>query len=307
MKNITSIGEVLFDINGEKKYLGGAPFNFIYHIINILGKGNFISRIGNDELGDEIISFFHQNNLSTKYLQTDEKYPTGTAIVNLDENKIPYWQIHGDCAYDYIELNENILDLIDNHTECLYYGILSQRNSVTRNTIQTLFSKKIIYFCDLNIRQNFYNRELIENSLNASNILKLNVEEYNLITQLLFNNPEKDEKILTRKIMNQYSIDLICITKGDSGSSIYTIQDESHYLEHNDNIIDTVGAGDAFAAILCIGYLMKIDLKKLNELCNNFAEKICKIHGALPKDKTIYNDINKELENAKSGSIYPTL
>lgn len=299
MKNITSIGEVIFDINGEKKYLGGAPFNFIYHISNILGKGNFISRIGNDKLGDEIISFFHQNNLSTKYLQTDEKHPTGTARVNLDENKIPHWQIQDDCAYDYIELNENIIDLIDNHTECLYYGILSQRNSVTRNTIQSLFSKNIIYFCDLNIRQNFYKREIIENSLNASNILKLNVEEFNLLTHLLFNNPEKDEKKIVRKLMNHYSIELICITKGDGGSSIYTLQDESHYQEYNDNIIDTVGAGDAFAAVLCLGFLKGLDLQKLNKISNDFAAKICTIEGAIPMNNDFYNNIKKELNNGK--------
>lgn len=299
MKDITSIGEILFDFNNNEKYLGGAPFNFIYHIINISDKGNFISRIGNDELGNEIQKFFDTNNISNQFLQIDQIHKTGRAIANLDENKIPHWIIEENCAYDFIENKDEISYLINEKTLCLYFGTLCQRSEISRQTIQSLFNKDIIYFCDLNIRQNYYTKDIILKSLNTSNVLKINEEELNLINKLLFDDEIKEEKILIKQLIEKYSIDLICVTKGENGASIYTLNDESHYKSQIDSVIDTVGAGDAFAAILCLGYLNKIDLHKLNRLCNSFASKICTIEGALPKDKIFYNEMIEELQNGK--------
>lgn len=298
-KEITSIGEILFDINEDKKYLGGAPFNFIYHIINITGKGNFISRIGNDKLGNEIQLFFKENNISNKFLQIDLNNKTGRAIANLDENKIPHWVIEENCAYDFIESNNDILNLINEKTQCLYFGTLCQRNKISGKTIQSFFFKDIIYFCDLNIRQNYYSKEIIETSLKTTDILKINDDELNLINNLFFNNEIKEEKIIVNQLIEKFSIDLICVTKGANGASIYTLNDESHYKSKINKVIDTVGAGDAFAAILCLGYLNKFDLLKLNKLCNSFAFEICMIKGAIPKDKNFYNDIIKEFQNGK--------
>ncbi|GAB6281815.1 MAG: carbohydrate kinase [Ignavibacterium sp.] len=299
MKDITSIGEILFDINNNEKYLGGAPFNFIYHIINIIGKGNFIGRIGNDEFGNEIQKFFNANNISNNFLQIDQKHKTGRAIANLDENKIPHWLIEENCAYDFLENKSEIVDLINEKTQCLYFGTLCQRSDVSRQTIQSLFNKNIIYFCDLNIRQNYYSQDIILKSLKTSNVLKINDEELILINKLLFNDEIKEEKFLVKHLIKKYFIDLICVTKGRNGASIYTSNDESHYKSQIDSVIDTVGAGDAFAAILCLGYLKKMDLHKLNKLCNNFASKICTIEGALPKDKNFYNEMIKEFNNGK--------
>ncbi len=294
---ITSIGEILFDINEDKKYLGGAPFNFIYHIMNITENGNFISRIGNDELGKEIQFFFKRNNISTKYLQIDYIHKTGKAIANLDENKIPHWIIEENSAYDFIENKKEISNLISESTQCLYFGTLCQRSEISRKTIQSLFFKDIIYFCDLNIRQNFYSKDIIYTSLKTSNVLKINDEELNLINNIFFNNEIKEEKNIVKQLIEKFSIDLICITKGKNGASIYTLNQESHFLPKENNVSDTVGAGDAFAAVLCLGYLKNIEIKKLNKLCNDFASQICMINGALPLDENFYNNIRKEFEN----------
>jgi fructokinase len=159
MPLITSIGEILFDVYNNYRKLGGAPFNFIYHIIKLTGEGNFISRIGEDTNGEDILNFLRKKSISPEYIQNDKEHPTGRATANLDENKIPHWVIEENCAYDFIEMKSSTEELI-RKTDCLYFGTLAQRNSVSRNTIQSLFRRRIKYFCDLNIRQNFFTKKL---------------------------------------------------------------------------------------------------------------------------------------------------
>ena len=165
MKKITSFGEVLFDVYPDGRKLGGAPFNFIYHIKKITGDGNFISRIGNDLFGDEIFWFMRSNYMLTRFIQIDNNHPTGAAYANLDEHKNPHWKIASNCAYDFIEPEERIYNLMENSTDCLYFGTLVQRNEKSRKTLQSLIDKKKKHFCDLNIRQSFYTKEIIESSL----------------------------------------------------------------------------------------------------------------------------------------------
>jgi len=206
MPAITSIGEILFDIYGNDKKLGGAPFNFIYHVIKLLGQGNFISRIGNDGYGREILDFFKKKRISAEHIQIDNNHPTGKAIANLDENKIPHWLIEKNCAYDFIKLQNESNALIDN-SKCLYFGTLAQRNTVTRETIQSLFNKDVKFFCDLNIRQNFFTKETLRLSLKASNVLKINEDELIQLNKLFL-----DEKyVLTSsavKMKNLFNIEI---------------------------------------------------------------------------------------------------
>ena len=162
MKRITSIGEILFDVYEDRKTMGGAPFNFVYHVIKLTGQGNFISRIGNDNLGEEIRQFFSKKLIPADYLQIDKKHKTGVAKTVLDDRKIPTFTIEENRAYDFIEQNDDLIRLIKNNTDCLYFGSLAQRNKVSRETIRKLSNFAPIKFCDLNLRQNFYSKEIIE-------------------------------------------------------------------------------------------------------------------------------------------------
>lgn len=282
MPHITAIGEILFDVYDNYKKLGGAPFNFIHHIKILSGYGNFVSRIGNDEYGNEIMEFFGRKNISTQYLQKDIEHPTGRALANLDEKKVPHWEIEKNCAYDYIEMNKNIENLIKD-ADCLYFGTLAQRNSVSRNTIQSLFNKGIKYFCDLNIRQQFYTKEIIEHSLKITNALKLNEDELILLNKLFLDvNYELISSAV--RLKNDYNIDLLCVTCGEKGSYLFRDEEIDYYKPAVGKPVDTVGAGDAYAAILCMGFLNNWDLKKLNKKANDFAGKIVMIEGALPGD-----------------------
>ena len=288
MKKISAIGEILFDIYPGRKTLGGAPFNFIYHIIKLTGSGNFISAVGNDAAGNEIIQFIRKNEINDGYIQIKEEYPTGAAVANLDENKIPHWEIITGTAYDHILREPSLQKLLDEQTDCLYFGTLAQRAATSRDTIQSLLdSKRLKFFCDLNIRQNYYSKEIIEKSLSAANVLKLNIDELKLVNDLLINKPF-DIVDLSKAIAGNYKIDLICVTMGEDGSYLISGDDVNLYKQSISNVVDTVGAGDAFAAILCLGYLSGWDIAKINKLSSEFASEIVMIEGALPKDDLIY-------------------
>lgn len=294
MNSITSFGEVLFDVYPDGRKLGGAPFNFIYHIKKLTGKGNFISRIGNDLFGDEIFWFMRANLMLTRYIQIDNDHPTGTALANLDENKIPHWKISSNSAYDFIFPQEKIINLVKNNTDCLYFGTLIQRSETSRKTLRSLIGNEIKKFCDLNIRQNYYTKEIIEESLKASNVLKLNDEELRLLNEL-FINKKTDEVSLAKIISEMFRIDLVCITQGENGAILYYDGKDNYYKSEAYQVVDTVGAGDAYAAILCIGYLEGWDISKINRIASEFASDIVGIQGALPKDDGIYNKYKEGL------------
>ncbi len=286
MPTIASIGEILFDVYDNSKKIGGAPFNFIYHVTKLSGNGNFISRIGNDENGKEILDFLENKKISPEFIQMDNYHPTGKATANLNENKVPNWVIEEDCAYDFIKPQSNIDDLITG-CDCLYFGTLAQRNTVSRETIQSLFSKKVKFFCDLNIRQKFYTKEIIDLSLKTSDVLKINEDELILLNKL-FLADEYDLEKSALKLKELFNIDMLCVTKGESGSYLFR-SDEVNYCKASiEKPVDTVGAGDAFAAILCVGYLNKLSLDELNKMANDFAGEIVQVTGALPADDDIY-------------------
>ncbi len=295
MNRVTAIGEILFDVYPYSKTLGGASFNFIFHVIKLTGNGNFVSRIGQDTNGKEILKFIAENNLPGDFIQTDPIHPTGESIALLDNNKVPTWQIKTGTAYDYIEKNEEVEKLINEKTDCLYFGTLAQRNITTRETIHHFFNRDKKYFCDLNIRQNFYTTDLIRDCIKACNVLKLNIEELQLVNTLLLDK-NFDINETPKRLINEYSIDRLCVTYGDQGAVIFEGSQSSNYRLKVDNVIDTVGAGDAYAAVLCIGYLNRWDIEKTNELASRFAGEIVRINGAIPNDSALHNKY-KELIN----------
>jgi len=296
MKNITAIGEILFDIYPDGKKLGGAPFNFIYHINNLTGNGNFISRIGKDEMGNKILDYFDNGHLSTNYLQVDNKLLTGAAIPTLNEEKIPEWDIATNRAYDAIEITSEIISLVEK-SDCLYFGTLAQRDERSRSCIQGLFNKEIKYFCDLNIRQNYYSKEVVEASLKAANVLKLNTDELQLVNELIYANNLKSDAI-AEATLNDYNLEMVCVTQGERGAIIYKGSEKNNYRSHVDHVVDTVGAGDAYSSILCLGYLYDWDIERINIIASQFAADIVKINGALPDDLSFYQKYKELIFNA---------
>jgi len=292
---IVSIGEILFDRFQDQKVIGGAPFNFFYHIYKLTNNAEFISRLGNDEDGKSIISFFKKNKISTNYLQIDEKHPTGLVNIKVGKDGNPTFAIIPNCAYDFIDLTPTIKELIESDTTLLYFGTLAQRNDVSRKTIQLLLNKNIKYFCDINLRANYYSREILTASLKKVNVLKLNIDELKIVSKL-FLSRSFEMQSSANELRRKFEIDLLSITLGEGGALLidkFGI-DEYKYLARA--VIDTVGAGDAYSAILCLGYLNKFPIDRINFLANKFASYICSIRGAIPQSDEVYESFKEELK-----------
>lgn len=295
MNKIAAFGEILFDIYLNSKNLGGAPLNFIYHINKLTESGRIISRVGKDPLGREAIDFLNSQGFYTESIQIDNEHPTGTAVIFLNEQGEPTFNIAESLAYDFISIDDSARVKIITITECLYFGSLAQRNDISRKSLQSLFNKNIRYFFDINIRQNFYSKEILSNSLNTANVVKLNYDELKLLEKIFFKD-ESDIYTASNNLIGKFKIDLLAVTKGAEGSVMFGDGEVDEQKPKPWEVVDTVGAGDAFAAITCIGYLEKWELKKINKLANEFAAEICMINGALPKDDKIYERFKKEIE-----------
>ncbi len=281
---VVGIGEILWDILPSGKKLGGAPANFAYHAGELGCEAYIISSVGNDKLGNEILDILNTLGLSSRYIQIDECHPTGTVEVQLDNNGIPSYIIHENVAWDYIKVNEKCLELMKN-ADAVCFGSLSQRSETSREAILKLLNNtnnNCIKIFDINLRQNFYNREIIINSLAHANVLKLNELELSIVSDLLgVNGGEESEKL--RKLQKKYSLRLIALTKGDCGSILFNGERISKHPGFKVEVLDTVGAGDAFTAAVAVGLIKKWDLDTINDFANKLGGYVCTQQGATPK------------------------
>jgi fructokinase len=292
--NITSIGEILFDIYPNHKRLGGAPLNFIYHIKKLTDNGNIISRVGKDVLGNKVINELKHAKISANYIQHDNIHPTGMAKVILDKNSEPDFKIDTDAAFDYIETSEDIESLINTETDCLYFGTLAQRSEISRNTIQSFFNRGLKYFADLNLRQNFYDEDILQKTLQAADFIKVNYEEMHILNDMFIQTEYATEKVAF-ELMEKFELKMIAVTRGKDGASIFENGKRNDYSNVYSKVVDTTGAGDAFSAILCLGYLLGFEIPYINKLANDFASDICQFEGALPKNDRIYEGYREQL------------
>jgi len=293
---IVSIGEVLFDCYQDEKVIGGAPFNFFYHIYKLTSSAEFISRIGNDENGKSIINFFKKNNISTKYIQFDKKHSTGIVNINVDKNGNPTFDVIPNCAYDFIDLNPKISKLIESDTSLLYFGTLAQRSTVSRKTIQSILGKNIKYFCDINLRANYYTKAILDDCFKKVNVIKLNEDELKIVSGLFLTSTFELQSS-AEELRRKFEIDLLSITLGEGGALLidkFGLNENKYSVE---KVVDTVGAGDAYSAILCLGYLNKMPIDRINFLANKFAASICGIKGAIPHSDEMYDNFMEDIKN----------
>ena len=255
---VLGIGEVLWDMLPDGKHCGGATANVVYHLSKLGIPSAMVSSVGNDELGKELLSFLISRNISTEYVSSND-FATGVVEVTLN-NGIPKYDICQPSAWDFIELSDKILQILP-EIKCVVFGTLAQRNSVSRETIQTIL-KSLPNTClkvfDINLRQQFYSRELIQESLNFCNVLKINDEELDTIAKL-FEIGESREDVM-QKLFVDYSIDTVILTLGEKGSVLFDGNNFYEYPVIPCNVVDTVGCGDAFLAGWCSAILKGMSL-----------------------------------------------
>lgn len=298
---ILVIGEILFDIFVKSKRLGGAPFNFAYHLKQFGFPVRFISRIGMDDNGREILNRIQEAGFDPGDIQIDDAHPTGTVQVQVDQNGIPKFDILSDVAYDYIELNpEAYADHLLN-AELVYFGTLMQRTDPAFKQVQQFLDRKqadTVFFYDINLRPDCYSDKVIESSLFKTDILKLNADE--LRECIRITGLDNDGPPAIRHIMTQYSLHTVALTKGDAGSELYTPEGVRRSApEPAEFIVDTVGAGDAYASMLAAGILMKWSLQKMLSRATAFASRICTIKGALPDSAAFYEPLRKQMKKGE--------
>lgn len=286
---IVGLGEVLWDVLPEGKKLGGAPANFAYHAGQFLGMDNTIaiSALGNDPLAEETIEALKEHQLN--YLLPRVPYPTGTVQVTLDGQGIPSYEIKEDVAWDNIPFNNDIADIARN-CQAVCFGSLAQRNSVSRTTIHQFLDatpSNCLKIFDINLRQHFYTKEIIQDSIRHCNILKINDEELELVGQL-FGYPDLDFENKCWLILGKYNLDMLVLTCGTNGSYVFTPGSVSFQPTPKVQVADTVGAGDSFTGSFVASILKGKTVAEAHSIAVQVSAYVCTQNGAMPSLKSVF-------------------
>lgn len=296
---ILVIGEILFDVFENEKQLGGAPFNFAYHLNGFGFPVRYISCIGNDAYGKEILNILEKHHFNIGDIQIDDKHDTGTVIVQLNSTGNPTFHIKPDAAYDYIEYLPNEHSSLVDTADFIYFGTLVQRSKQGFENIQRFLENRrpdSVCFYDINLRPNCYSDKVVLTSLKHVDILKLNIQELDECKRIF--QFSKDNDAFIHFLMNKYALKIVAITKGDEGSKLYTKNGCFHSKTNRvSSIVDTVGAGDAYSSMLAIGIMKEWEPTKTLAMASMFASRICEIRGAIPESQEFYEPIKKRIEN----------
>lgn len=277
---VVGIGEILWDMLPTGKALGGATANFAYHASRLGAEGWAVSAIGNDALGKEIMDIVSQKNLNTMIETTDK--PTGTVQVVLDSAGVPSYNIMEDVAWDNLPFTDEMKSLAE-RADAICFGSLAQRmnskDSILR-FLQAAGPDTLIIF-DINLRQQYFSKEVIETSLQMADILKINDEEIMTVAGMFGVSGSCAE--VCRYLIGKYGLELVILTKGASGSEIVTSTEIIPQEAGKVTVVDTVGAGDAFTAAFTVAYLRGKSLKDAQKLASDTAAYVCSQKGAMPE------------------------
>lgn len=292
---IVGLGEALWDVLPEGKKLGGAPANFAYHAGQYGLSTIAISALGDDKLGDETVSELQAKGLH--YLMPRVPYPTGTVQVELDSQGVPSYNIKENVAWDNIPFNDDVRDIAHN-CRAVCFGSLAQRNIVSRQTIQAFLDATpadCLRVFDINLRQNFYSKEVILESLQRCNVLKINDEELVQIGRL-FGYPGLDMSNKCWLILGKYNLQMLVLTCGVNGSYVFTPGNVYYQPTPLVKVADTVGAGDSFTGAFCAAILSGMAVPDAHRLAVDVSAYVCTQNGAMP---TIPQEIKTQLSQAK--------
>ena len=278
--NIIGIGEILWDIYENEKYLGGAPANFAIHCQQLGDNGIIASRVGEDELGDEIKNSLQQRGMETDYIQQDSDKPTGSVKVTLDENGKPKFGCTRDVAFDYLIMNANFNQLAQN-ADAILFGTLAQRSNKTRATIQQFLKQAADAFkiYDINLRGwDDQTEEIVTQSLNLASAIKLNDDELNTLRNAW--KPGIDDIAFLQYLIEENQLKLAALTLGENGCILVKPDEIVEQQGIKIKPTDTTGCGDAFAAAMIHYYLREKSLNEIASFSNRFGAYIALFPGA---------------------------
>lgn len=279
---VVGLGEVLWDMLPEGRKIGGAPVNFAYHAGQFGIDTMAVSAIGNDKLGEDTIAEMNGKHLN--HIFPSVPYPTGSVQVKLDEKGVPAYDIKENVAWDNIPFT-NEIESVARNCRAVCFGSLAQRNAVSRNTIRKFIESTpsgCIRIFDINLRQNFYTSNVIHDSLELCNILKINDEEIMLVSRM-FNYDSSNIENVCRTIMEDFSLEMVILTCGTKGSYIFTKGGVSFMPTPKVNVADTVGAGDSFTGSFCAAILRGLPVAEAHKKAVEVSAYVCTQNGAMPE------------------------
>ena len=280
---VVGMGEALWDVLPEGKKIGGAPANFAYHVSQFGLPSCVVSAVGDDALGKEITENFTSKGLNQ--LIAEVPYPTGTVQVEIDPAGVPQYEIKENVAWDNIPYTARLEQLAE-RTKAVCFGSLAQRNVVSRNTINRFFdamprtADSLVVF-DVNLRQGFYNKEIICNSMKRCNILKINDEELVTVSRM-FGYPGIDLQDKCWILLGKYNLKMLILTCGINGSYVFTPGNVSFQPTPKVEVADTVGAGDSFPAAFIASILKGKSVQEAHSLAVQTSAYVCTKKGAMP-------------------------
>lgn len=283
---VVGLGELLWDVFPDQKKAGGAPINFVYHATQMGAEGCAISAVGNDVFGTEIIMELEKNNICN-YIEKVE-HPTGSVLVELHEGSPTYTIVEG-VAWDFLPLTQQAIDLVK-RADAICFGTLAQRSPVSHETISTLMAyarPEALRFFDINLRQHYYSKELIESSLEKANVFKLNDEELLLLRPMFALEGSDDEVCIW--FMKRFDLRYLILTGGSQFSTIYSTTEKSTIPTPRVTVADTVGAGDSFSGAFIYSILSGKSLSESHQKAVEIAAFVCTQQGAWPAYELMVN------------------
>jgi fructokinase len=278
------IGEILWDLLPAGKQLGGAPANFAYHAHALGAEGIVVSRVGDDQLGREVIERLRGLGLATDCVAVDPTAATGTVSVALSPEGQPTFTIRENVAWDRLTVEPAAL-AVARAADAVCFGSLAQRGEASRASIRHLVAATrpgALRVFDINLRQQFYSREIVDASLQLANALKINDGELPVLAGLL-DLPARDARQQIEHVARRYDLRLVACTRGAHGSLLFAGGRWSEHPGVHATVVDSVGAGDAFTAAMTLGVLAGWDLARVNGQANEVAAFVCTQAGATPK------------------------
>ena len=284
---ILSFGEILWDVIEGDEYIGGAPFNAAAHLAQLGCESYFVSRVGDDSRGQRALKQAEELGVNIDLIQKDPTHPTGWVDVEFDQKNAPQYIIHTGVSYDFIDLDDGLLDFISQKKlAAFYFGTLAQRKEVSRDTLNKIIKEvqAQINFFDINLRQEFFSRDIIAKSLEFTDILKLNEGEYRRVPEILYNRRLKGPQIASR-LQTDFDLEIICVTRGAKGCTVITEEEKQDLPGSRVEVVDTVGSGDAFSAGFLFYFLQQGDPFKAADLGNYLGGFTAAHRSAVPKYK----------------------
>jgi fructokinase len=279
---VVGLGEALWDLLPAGPQLGGAPSNFACHAAALGARAMLVTRVGDDDLGREMTERLAHKGVSRETVQVDPARPTGTVTVAVDEQGVPHYTFAEDAAWEQLAATDVALQAVSAaHAVC--FGTLGQRSVTSRRAIHQLLAATpadALRVFDVNLRLDFYSRELIEESMRLSTVLKLNAEELDVLTAIFSLRGDVPQRI--GWLVRTFGFKVVVVTSGSSGSVLYKEGRWSELAAQPVQVVDTVGAGDAFAAALTMGLLAGMSLAEVHTIAADVARHVCSQRGATP-------------------------